>query len=70
MVNEFPLTDNQLKTHKHTGLDSLKISARDLENAPRNAISDPTGGATVDAQARTAIIAVITALEDLGLIKK
>lgn len=70
MVNEFPLTDNQLKTHHHTGLDSIKVNGKDLVGAPRNAISDPTGGATVDAQARNAIIAVITALEDLGLIKK
>lgn len=32
------------------------------------AITNPTGGATVDAEARTAITAVITALEAHGLI--
>lgn len=31
-------------------------------------IADPTGGATVDAEARTAITAVITALENYGLL--
>lgn len=70
MVNEFPLTDNQLKTHKHNGLDSLKISARDLENAPQPAISNPTGGVTIDANARAAIVSIITTLENLGLIKE
>jgi hypothetical protein len=33
----------------------------------RTVVADPTGGATQDAEARTAIIAVITRLEQLGL---
>lgn len=33
-----------------------------------NAISSPSGGSTIDTQARTAIVALITALVDLGLI--
>lgn len=33
----------------------------------RTVVADPSGGATQDAEARTAIIAVITRLEQLGL---
>lgn len=35
--------------------------------AQRTVVADPSGGATQDAEARTAIIAVITRLEELGL---
>lgn len=34
----------------------------------QGAISDPTGGATVDTQARTAIVAILTALRTAGYI--
>lgn len=37
--------------------------------APRPSITAPTGGGTQDAEARTAINALITTLEQLGLIK-
>lgn len=36
---------------------------------PRDAITAPSGGGTQDAEARTAINSIITALEDLGLIR-
>jgi hypothetical protein len=36
--------------------------------ARQSAITAPTGGGTVDAEARTAINAVITALEAFGLV--
>lgn len=39
-----------------------------LEDAPLTAITAPSGGVTVDSQARTAINSVITALESLGLV--
>ena len=38
-------------------------------DAPLGSISNPTGGLTVDAQARSAINSIITRLEDLGLIE-
>lgn len=40
----------------------------DLDQAPRAAISAPSGGATQDSQARSAINDIITALEELGLV--
>jgi len=39
-----------------------------LSKAPRSAITAPTGGANADAEARTAINSIITALEELGLV--
>lgn len=39
-----------------------------LFSAPLTAVTAPSGGATIDSQARTAINSVITRLEDLGLI--
>lgn len=39
-----------------------------LELAPLAAVTAPTGGVTVDSQARTAINTIITRLEDLGFV--
>jgi len=39
-----------------------------FEDAPLASITAPSGGATVDSQARTAISTIITRLEDLGLV--
>lgn len=39
-----------------------------FETAPLTSISSPSGGATVDSQARSAIDTIITRMEDLGLI--
>lgn len=39
-----------------------------LTDAPLGSITAPTGGATIDSEARTAINTVITRLESLGLV--
>lgn len=53
----------------HDRLSDLTPNLPDgFENAPLSAITAPTGGATQDAEARTAINSIITRLEDLGLV--
>lgn len=39
-----------------------------LADAPKQPVTSPTGGATIDSAARTAIDTIITRLETLGLI--
>lgn len=39
-----------------------------FEDAPLTSVTSPSGGATIDTQARSAIDTIITRLEDLGLI--
>lgn len=67
---------NDLQRHRHTGLDAEKVSFTDLEdlpsgieNAPLATISDPSGGMTVDSEARSAINDIIDRLQSLGLIQ-
>lgn len=58
------------ENHKHNGIDSLKLIADEaLVNAPQDAITPPTGGATQDTEARTAINDIITKLQALKLIR-
>lgn len=40
-----------------------------LTNAPVAAVSNPSGGATIDSQARAAIVSVIAALQTTGLME-
>ena len=53
------------------GINTLKTFVdtlpTDLSNAPQAAITSPTGGVTIDAESRTAINSIITALQTLGL---
>lgn len=49
-------------------LSSILDLPNGFEDAPLGSIASPSGGATVDSQARTAIDAIITRLEDLGLV--
>ena len=66
------MTDQEIKNlikyeithHRHTGVDSLKVL-----DTPQPTITAPTGGTTIDSQARTAINTIITTLQTLKLIK-
>lgn len=55
--------------HIHNGVDAEKISFDDLVIQMEAAIADPSGGATIDSAARTAIIAILTVLRNKGLIE-
>ena len=57
------LIDEAINNHKHTGLDSMSL----FEKQPT--ISSPSGGGTIDTQARTAINSIITTLQKLKLTK-
>jgi hypothetical protein len=46
-----------------------RLTALEVLLNQQPAISNPTGGATVDSQARTAIIAILDALRELTLIE-
>lgn len=48
--------------------ESLLLLPTGLQSAPLSAVSSPTGGATQDAEARTAINSIISRLQSLGLI--
>jgi phage gp45-like len=46
----------------------LKVADIQVVGSQQGAIASPTGGATIDAEARTAIIAILTAIQTHGLI--
>lgn len=54
--------------HKHDGVDSPQLSLENMLETPQSAITAPTGGLTIDSEARIAINSIITALENLKLI--
>ena len=54
--------------HRHTGNDNLKIKYTDIQPVKQATITAPTGGGTVDTQARTTIGTLITTLQSLNLI--
>lgn len=59
---------DKVQKHTHNGMDSDRLhAARALIGAPAAAISEPSGGSTVDAEARQAISDIISALQSLGL---
>lgn len=61
--------EKKVVPHKHNGVDSERIEFTDLSILPENTISSPTGGGTVDTQARTAINAILLLLQSKGLMK-
>ena len=54
--------------HIHNGTDSKKLNFENFEIVANASITAPTGGGTVDSQARTAINSIITELENRGFI--
>jgi hypothetical protein len=55
--------------HRHTGLDGKKVGYKDLIYKAGATLAKPTGGATVDSQARTAINDIIDLLKGNRMIK-
>lgn len=52
--------------HKHNGIDSNKLELSDITDK-QLAITKPSGGTTIDSQARTAINDIVDKLKALGL---
>lgn len=61
--------DKKVVPHKHNGTDMDRIEFTDLSIVPETAIVPPTGGATVDTQARSAINDILLLLRNKGLMK-
>ena len=61
--------DNKIPTHEHTGTDSPKVKFENLEIFAEAAISQPSGGATVDTESRNAINDILLLLRTKGLMK-
>ena len=71
---------NNVERHTHNGIDSEQVNFDDLTNTdtlkifqqaiPQAEIIAPSGGATIDSEARTAINAIITALETVGILEE
>lgn len=62
------MIEDAVTTHIHNGSDSAQLQGQYLSQAPQNAVSAPTGGITVDAQARQAINDLISRLQALGFL--
>ena len=61
---------NPITPHTHNDTDSPKLYFGDaIINAPQDAVTAPTGGTTVDTEARTAINDMITKLQTLGILR-
>jgi len=67
--------DKQFKDHEHNGLDNKKIDLKNITGdfsdiiTPSSNISDPTGGAVIDSEARTSIDAILDLLQEQGLME-
>lgn len=59
----------KVQPHTHNGTDAPQIEFTDLAILAEAAIAAPTGGMTVDAEARAVITLILTALRNKKLIK-
>jgi hypothetical protein len=59
-------TPTPVPVHAHNGIDSNTLDIKDIVPI-QTAITAPSGGATIDTQARTAITDIINKLKALGL---
>lgn len=69
LENEYRTLANEYREHAHTGIDGKGVTATALAGTPLASVSSPSGGPTIDSQARSAIDTIITRLETLGLIQ-
>lgn len=66
---------NKYEQHTHNGVDSKTLQLSDIEGSvsdlitPSSTISDPSGGATIDAEARLAINAILDLLQEQKLME-
>lgn len=55
--------------HKHNGTDAERIEFTDIVIVPEDTIAEPSGGVTVDSQARDKIDDILALLRAKGLMK-
>lgn len=56
--------------HTHNGSDSPQLEARSIVNVPQAAIADPSGGLTVDTEARAQLVLLLDSLRNIGIIRE
>lgn len=67
--------EDEFKQHTHNGADTKKLQLSDMEGSlsdittPSATINDPSGGLTIDAQARSAIDDILDLLQEQGLME-
>lgn len=67
LEEQIKILKNEYLNHRHTGNDNLKVKYTDILPVKQAAITAPTGGGTVDTQARTAIGTILSTLQALNL---
>jgi len=60
------INEETIKVHYHNGIDSNSLN-QVLPNTPQSAITGPSGGATIDSQARSSISTIISVLKNVGI---
>ena len=69
LENRIAQLEKEFNSHRHLGSDNLKVDFKHLSFGAGSTLTKPTGGATVDTQARTAISAIIDLLKTNRMIK-